>query len=81
MKGRWAGQVRQWWMQQKHLNFLRACDLKTPPTLEPILPAVCVTKTFSASFVSSQWKATLMHSTKLTSVFTKWNIKSIQTAT
>ena len=37
-------------MQQNKLNFERACDLKTPRTLEPILPAVCE-KTFSASFV------------------------------
>ena len=36
--------------RQKQLNSETPCDLKTPHTLEPILPAVCE-KNFSACFV------------------------------
>ena len=50
MESGWVGKVRQWWKATKQLNPETPCDLKTPRTLEPILPAVCV-KNFSAYFV------------------------------
>ena len=59
MDGGWAGKVRQWrnlvnpgnevgngGRQQKQLNSETPRDLKTPRTLELILPAVCEKNVF-----------------------------------
>ena len=43
MEGGWSGNGRR---QQKQLNSETSRDLKTPRTLEPILPAVCEKNVF-----------------------------------